>query len=219
MDSINLAKYILLIFLTVFVSSRVIAEAYYCKVTEYGFQHAMGAARLSLKQMEYWMPKTFYINPNEAKFWSDGTMKVTGGNRTSTFQVKNFNTTADAFYDDTYYIKVNSYSNTGTLTLKSPGYHTIGPVRYICEAAKGASSAQVPSSNNRLRTEFQKLSKCNKKYLQQFLKGQGLYFSDIDGLWGKGTERAVNSALKLPTFKNTSPNEFFKKIQQNPICN
>ena len=72
---------------------------------------------------------------------------------------------------------------------------------------------------NQLKNEFQKLSQCNKKYLQQFLKGQGLYFGGIDGRWGNGTNKAVSAALKLPTFKNMLPNAFFKKIQQNPICN
>jgi len=213
-----LAKYILLICLTFFLGNRAVAEAYYCEVTEYGFQQAMGAARLSLKQMEYWMPKSFNINSQEAEFWSDVTLKVVGGDRTATFQIKNVDTSTGTVYDDTYFLKINSFS-TATLTLKSPGYHTIGPVRYTCEAIKRTSSARVSSSSNKLKTEFQKLSQCNKKYLQQFLKGQGLYFGTIDGLWGNSTNKAVNAALKLPTFKNMSPNAFFKKIQQNPICN
>ena len=127
-------------------------------------------------------------------------------------------TSTGTLYDDTYYLNINTFSDTATLTLKSPGYYTVGPVRYTCEATKSASSAQLSGSSNKLKTEFNKLSKCNKKYLQQFLKGQGLYFGGIDGQWGKGTSKAVNAALKLPTFKNMSPNAFFRKIQQNPIC-
>ena len=209
----------MLICLAIFLGNRAVAEAYYCKVTKYGFQQAMGAAQLSLKQMEYWMPKSFNINSQEAKFWSDVTLKVVGGDRISKFQIKNVDTSTGTLYDDTYYLNINTFSDTATLTLKSPGYYTVGPVRYTCEATKSASSAQLSGSSNKLKTEFNKLSKCNKKYLQQFLKGQGLYFGGIDGQWGKGTSKAVNAALKLPTFKNMSPNAFFKKIQQNPICN
>ena len=213
-----MAKYILLICLTFFWGNRAVAEAYYCEVTEYGFQQAMGAARLSLKEMEYWMPKSFNINSQEAKFWSGVTLKVVGGDRTTTFQVKNLDTSTGTIYNDTYFLKINSFS-TATLTLKSPGYHTIGPVRYTCEATKRTISARVSSSSNELKTKFQELSQCNKKYLQQFLKGQGLYFGTIDGRWGNSTNKAVNAALKLPNFKNMSPSAFFKKIQQNPICN
>tara|TARA_B110000008_G_scaffold121486_1_gene124000 strand:+ start:377 stop:1033 length:657 start_codon:yes stop_codon:yes gene_type:complete len=217
---LTLAKYIFLICLTVFFSNRAGAEAYYCKVTEYGFQRAMGAAQLTLKQMKYWMPEIFNINSQEANFWSGVVYKVVGGNRTSEFQIKNIDTSTGTTYNDTYFLnKTNEFSETWMLTLKSPGYRTIGPVKYTCEATKSASSAQLSGSSNKLKTEFNKLSKCNKKYLQQFLKGQGLYFGGIDGQWGKGTSRAVNAALKLPTFKNMSPNAFFKKIQQNPICN
>ena len=213
-----MAKYIFLICLTVFFGNRAIAEAYYCQVTEYGFQQAMGAAKLSLKDMEYWMPKEFYINEKEAKFWSDVTLKVVGGDLTSTFQVKNIDATTGTIYNDTYHLKIDAFSGRSLLTLKSPGYNPIGPVRYNCEATKSSKPSSVSGGSDKLKTEFNKLSQCNKKYLQQFLKGQGLYFGAIDGAWGAGTKRAVNAALKLPTFKNMSPNAFFKKIQQNPIC-
>ena len=85
--------------------------------------------------------------------------------------------------------------------------------------SKDTKGREYKEETPKLRSEFQKLSQCNKKYLQQFLKGQGVYFGTIDGRWGNGTNKAVNAALKLPTFKNMSPNAFFKKIQQNPICN
>jgi len=214
-----LAKYIFLICLTVFLGNRAIAEAYYCEVTENGFQQAMGAAKLTLKDMEYWMPETFDINEKEAKFWSDVTLKVVGGDRTSTFQIKNIDTSTGTVYNDTYHLKIDAFSGRGLLTLKSPGYQAIGPVRYNCEATKSSKSSSVSGGSDELKTEFNKLSQCNKKYLQQFLKGQGLYFSGIDGRWGNGTRKAVNAALKLPSFKGVSPSTFFKKIQQNPICN
>ena len=180
----------------------------------------MGAAKLTLDQIKYWMPETFNINSQEAKFWSDVTLKVVGGNRTSEFQIKNIDSSTGTIYDDTYYLqRTNEFSETWMLKLKSPGYPTVGPIKYTCEAIKSASSTNAAGSSGKLKTEFNKLSQCNRKYLQQFLKGQGLYFGTIDGRWGKGTNKAVNAALKLPTFENMSANAFFKKIQQNPICN
>ena len=215
-----MAKYILLICLTVFFGNRSVADSYYCEITKYGFQRAMGAAKLTLDQIKYWMPETFNINSQEAKFWSDVTLKVVGGNRTSEFQIKNIDSSTGTIYNDTYYLqRTNEFSETWMLTLRSPGYPTVGPIKYTCEAIKSASSTKAAGSSGKLKTEFNKLSQCNRKYLQQFLKGQGIYFGGIDGLWGRGTERAVNAALRLPTFKNDTFEGFFKKIQQNPICN
>ena len=212
---LNLAKYIFLICLTVFFGNRAIANSYWCEVVENSYLAAAGIAKISVKEVKNWMPSVFSVGPTEAQFWSDGPVKVTGGNRTTTFQT---NDVRGAFRYN-YNVKIDPYSNTATLYLKSPGYHTVGPVRYTCEATKISKPASVSNRDSELKNEFQKLSQCNKKYLQQFLKGQGLYFGGIDGRWGNGTNKAVSAALKLPTFKNMLPNAFFKKIQQNPICN
>ena len=158
------------------------------------------------------MSSVFSVGPTEAQFWSDGPVTVTGGNRTTTFQTND----ARGAFRYNYNVKIDPYSNIATLYLKSSGYHTVGPVKYNCEATKISKPASVSNRDSKLKSEFQKLSQCNKKYLQQFLKGQGLYFGTIDGRWGNSTNKAVNAALKLPNFKNMSPNAFFKKIQQNP---
>ena len=209
-----MAKYIFLIFLTVFFGSRAIANSYWCEVVENSYVAAAGAAKISVQDVKYWMPSVFSVGPTEAQFWSSGPVKVTGGNRTTTFQSNGVR----GNFRYNYNVKIDPYSNTATLYLKSAGYHTVGPVRYTCEATKISNSASVSNRGNELKSEFRKLSQCNKKYLQQFLKGQGLYFGTIDGRWGNSTNKAVNAALKLPNFKNMSPNAFFKKIQQNPIC-
>ena len=208
-----MAKYIFLICLTVFFGNRAIANSYWCEVTEYGFQRAAGVSKLSVKDVKGWMPTVFSVSPTKAQFWKDKIVDVTGGNRTTTFIAKGL------LVNDTYHVKIDPYANTATLYLKSPGYHTVGPVRYTCEATKISKPASVSNRVSELKNEFQKLSQCNRKYLQQFLKGQGLYFGGIDGRWGNSTNKAVSAALKLPTFKNMSPSAFFKKIQQNPICN
>ena len=173
------------------------------------------ASKISIEDVKFWMPTVFSVGPTKAQFWKDREVKVTGGNRTTTFQTNGSRRSIRY----TYNVKIDPYAKTANLYLKSIGYHTIGPVKYTCEATKSSKPASVSGGNGKLRSEFQKLSQCNKKYLQQFLKGQGLYFGTIDGRWGNGTNKAVNAALKLPTFKNMSPNAFFIKIQQNPISN
>ena len=214
-----MAKYILLICLTVFFGNRAIANSYFCEVIENSYLSAAGIAKISVENVKYWMPSVFSVSPTEAQFWKDEVLKVTGGNRTSTFQISGSDTFSGRIINYSYKIKIDTFSDTATIYVKAPGYHTIGPVRYTCEPTKSSKSSSVSGGSDKLKTEFNKLSQCNRKYLQQFLKGQGVYFGTIDGRWGNGTNKAVNAALKLPTFKNMSPNAFFIKIQQNPICN
>ena len=215
---INLARYILLIFLTVFFGNRVVANSYFCEVIESSYVSAAGISKIEIKQVKYWMPPVFSVSPTEAQFWKDQVVKVTGGNRTSTFQISGSDSFRGTIINYSYNIKIDNFSDTATIYVKAPGYHTIGPVRYTCEATGSNKSSSVSNGNDKLKTEFNKLSQCNKKYLQQFLKGQGFYIGKIDGLWGNGTKKAVNAALKLPNFKNMSSTAFFKKIQKNPIC-
>lgn len=215
----KLLKDIFIFCVVLFLGSGAVAQTYWCEVEENGFQRAAGAARLSKEVVANWMPRVFSINSKKAKLWENREFEVSGGDRISTFQIRNRETVNGVVYNDTYYIKINTVELTALVKLKSPGYYTIGPIRYSCKVQGSAKTTAVSNAESGLRSEFQKLSQCNKKYLQQFLKGQGLYFGTIDGRWGKGTNKAVNAALKLPTFKNMSANAFFKKIQQNPICN
>ena len=214
-------KKLILLFTFVTWSNGVIAQTYYCKVTEYGFQHASAASGISKDWIEYWFPASFSVNSQKAQLWKDVIIDVSGGDRISSFHVRNTDTVDGTTYNDIYYINIDQFSNKASVRLKAIGYETVGPVRYTCESSKGTNSSSTggTKSNNQLKNEFSKLSRCNKKYLQQFLKGQGLYFGGIDGLYGRGTERAVEAALKLPTFKNETVEGFFKKITRNPVCN
>ena len=216
-----MSKKLILLFTLVIWSNGVIAQSFYCKVTEHGFQHAAAASNISKDWIEYYFPPHFEINAQKAYLWKDVVLDVTGGNRVSTFQIRNRNIVNGTVYHDVYRININEFTKKAVVRITAVGYEALGPVRYTCESSKGttSSSSGGTKSNNQLKNEFSKLSRCNKKYLQQFLKGQGLYFGTIDGRWGKGTNKAVNAALKLPTFENMSANAFFKKIQQNPICN
>ena len=217
-------KVVVLILLFIF-GNKAVAEAYFCKVTENGFQKAAATSEMSAESIAWWMPAEFSIDSKKAEFWKDVIHDVSGGDRVSTFQVRSREKLHGSVYNTVYYININSFSNQGTLRMKIIGYEALGPVKYQCEPKGIRKNNNVSNgeSKNYLRAEvyskFNELSACNKKYLQQFLKGQGLYFGGIDGLYGRGTEKAVEAALKLPIFKNESVEGFFKKIIRNPVCN
>ena len=175
---------------------------------------------MTLEEIEFWIPAEFELNSKEAKFGANKVLlDVSGGDRVSTFHLRKRTTAGGIVFNDVYYVKIDPFSNDAMVRLKAVGYEPVGPVRFNCVKETKTSPTGASTSNNKLKSEFDKLTNCNKKYLHQFLKGQGLYFGTIDGRWGNSTNRALNAALKLPTFKNMSPNAFFKKIQQNPICN
>lgn len=49
----------------------------------------------------------------------------------------------------------------------------------------------VMSSANEAKAAYQSLGECERKFVQDFLKADSYYKSSIDGIWGKGTERAI----------------------------
>lgn len=213
-------KKLILLLAFIFWGGGVIAQTFYCKVTEYGYQHGAAVIGMTLEEIEFWIPAEFELNSKQAKLGADKVLlDVSGGDRVSTFHLRKRTTAGGTVFNDVYYVKIDPFSNDALVSLKAVGYETVGPVRFNCVKETKTSPREASTSNNKLKSEFDKLTNCNKKYLQQFLKGQGIYFSGIDGLWGRGTERAVNAALRLPTFKNDTVEDFFKKIQQNPICN
>ena len=53
---------------------------------------------------------------------------------------------------------------------------------------------------------------------QQFLKGQGLYGSVIDGLWGNGTAKAVSLASEKGKLRGLSNDEIITKLADNLVC-
>ena len=75
------------------------------------------------------------------------------------------------------------------------------------------------SASSPFQHEFSKLTNCNKRYVQQFLKGQNFYNGSIDGLWGIGTAEGLRKAKKLSAFKNLTTAQIFEKLKLNPICN
>ena len=47
------------------------------------------------------------------------------------------------------------------------------------------------SAASEAKSAFQSLGKCERKFVQDFLKVERYYHSSIDGVWGKGTEKAI----------------------------
>lgn len=79
------------------------------------------------------------------------------------------------------------------------------PRRLIAAAA--LSLIAVPSAAQDLRGAFYALPREDRKVMQEHLAEPGFYASDIDGLWGPGTARAVDAAratLAYPNFADTA---------------
>ena len=60
---------------------------------------------------------------------------------------------------------------------------------------------------------FKALDGCQRTYVQQMLSDQGLYKSGIDGVWGKGTSKALAQFSKG---KNAT--EVLKVLSKNKAC-
>ena len=140
--------------------------------------------------------------------------EVSGGDREKSFQVR-LNTHT---YRLTYYININPFTDSGIVYIRPQSdYKNVGPIRYSC-ISTGGSSYKKSSTSSPFRQQFNKLTSCNKKYVQQFLKGQNLYNGTIDGLWGTGTAEGLRRAKKLSAFKNLTIAKMFEKLKLNPIC-
>ena len=85
-----------------------------------------------------------------------------------------------------------------------------------CELINSQSSFNTTVSNG--ASAFKQLSLCDRKYVQQFLKGQGLYSSVIDGLWGSGTAKAVSRASQKGKLRGLSNDEIITKLADNLVC-
>lgn len=62
------------------------------------------------------------------------------------------------------------------------GYKGTAPIIYRTCNKIGVSASLGISDYSKGKRVFASLSNCNKRYLQQFLKGQGAYSGAIDGI-------------------------------------
>ena len=103
----------------------------------------------------------------------------------------------------------------------------LGTLAKILEAATAKCTLQETATREAADLAFKllspkaayvKLSKCNRRYIQQFLSGQGLYNSTIDGKWGAGTASAIQKAKNLGKLKGKSSAQIIQQLSQNPVC-
>jgi len=215
---------ILCILLFISYSSGVLAQSYRCELRENGYaaafssMNANASRKTILEFFESWSPNIFIVNAEKLIFSRSWQLDISGGDREKSFQARYSSGTFHVAYN----IKIDTYSGTGNLYLTPTGpssnYKRMGPMRYSCTSMGGSSYKQSSVSNN-FRQEFSKLTSCNKRYVQQFLKGQNLYNGAIDGLWGSGTGEGLRRAKNLSAFRNLTTAKMFEKLRLNPICN
>ena len=196
------------------------AEGYRCEIRENGYAAAFPSLNPTLSRnvqqdfLESISPRAFKVNASYVTV-GNSRIEVSGGDREKTFHVRvNTNT-----YRLTYYININPFTDSGNVYIRpQSAYKNVGPIRYSC-ISTGGSSYKQSSVSSLFQQEFSKLTSCNKRYVQQFLKGQNLYNGAIDGLWGSGTAEGLRRAKNLSAFKNLTTAKMFEKLRLNPICN
>jgi hypothetical protein len=113
--------------------------------------------------------------------------------------------------------KYNKKSQTLVVTKASSGYVIPPPLTYrTCE--KLGSSSSVKQAENKEASLFNRLSICDRRYIQQFLKGQGLYSNKIDGKWGANTYIALVNVSKTGKLKFKSVSEIIEVLANNVVC-
>ena len=83
-------------------------------------------------------------------------------------------------------------------------YNTV----FCISAAKGNKEASL----------FNRLSIFDRRYIQQFLKGQGLYSNKIDEKWGSTTYVALVNVGKTDKLKFKSISEIIEVLANNVVC-
>ena len=116
--------------------------------------------------------------------------------------------------DATCRLKYNKGVNTLSVILSFGGkFKNVGVVQYQkCEILAHASSKSSNTNVTASQRTFSAMSLCNRKYVQQFLKGQGLYSGGIDGLRGGGTLTGFDKAGKKGKLKGLTSSEIIKKV-------
>jgi len=180
---------------------------------------ASAASGSSQSIVKGWMPKEFWINEDTGDFGTSKhgrdalTLRTTYGGYTiyaRTGQSRPSNVG--------YQIKLKKIERSASVTMTATGFKNMGPLRYDCSFSSTKGGNVNKAAVNAAANYFKQMSLCDRKYVQQFLKGQGAYNSTIDGLWGNGTASALSSVKKSGKLKGLSDVEILKKLQKNPVC-
>ena len=173
------------------------------------------SAFVSRAAAESWFPAYIYISDQQIKF----------GDSRNSWYFTNENVGDDyvnaAVSRRGVLFKFKYKKNKNRLSVKlvqGGAYKNIPPITYKYCESQGTQSASSNLSDKAARDAFFKLSKCNRQYIQQFLRGQGLYKSTIDGQWGAGTASALQKAKTLGKLKGKSSTQIIQELSQNPVC-
>ena len=164
---------------------------------------------------ESWFPAYIYISDDQVKF---------GDGRNSWFNVTSnigddYVNAAASISSTLFKFKYRKSKNNLSVKLVQGGsYKPIAPITYKNCEQLGSRSSSSNVSDNAAKAAYVKLSKCNRRYIQQFLSGQGLYKSTIDGKWGAGTASALQKAKNLGKLKSKSSAQIIQQLSQNPVC-
>ena len=172
-------------------------------------------AFVSRAAAESWFPAYIYISDQQVKF---------GSSRNSWFKVTSnigddyINAAASRSSTLFKFKYRKSKNNLSVKMVQGGSYRPIPPITYKnCEQlGSKSSSAQITGSLE--RAAYVRLSVCDRRYIQQFLSGQGLYNGSIDGIWGAGTASALERAKNLGKLRGKSVVEIIKQLSQNPVC-
>ena len=212
-DNAAMKKLFLVVFNIMFLLvNSAKAEAIICSDRDVGIARS---AFVTAAGAESWFPLYIYVSDVQVKF---------GDNRYSWFLVDK-NRGDDIInsalaWDGTLY-KMRYKKSKNTLSVKVVGdgaYKVIPPITYKNCEQLGSKSSSSNVSDNAAKAAYIKLSKCNRRYIQQFLSGQGLYKSTIDGKWGAGTASALEKAKKLGKLKGKSSAQIIQQLSQNLVC-
>lgn len=109
-------------------------------------------------------------------------------------------------------------SKTLVVTFTKHGVQRPQPLSYQNCEELGSASGTKRSNSNTVAAAFKKLRTCDRKYVQQFLKGQELYSGTIDGKWGQNTHKGLVRAGKAGKLKRKTPSEIIELLSDNLVC-
>lgn len=206
------------------LSSMATAGSYKCVIKENGYR--LGAAGMSgtnindkINGLKIWFPESFVVDSNTVKFTNGFTLKVTGGNRTTKWQMsRRMHTNQNKVLSANYRLNINEFSGSGTFFASVVGYQNLGPIKYDCVVANGDKLTNKNKTSVDIRSQFVEMSSCNRKFLQLVLSEAGLLDSTIDGRWNNKMEEAILEFMKKPELKGFPASDLFKALEEQSVC-
>ena len=214
-------KHICFVLVSLIITTSVSAEIVSCTRDDNSIAGGAASAASGSSQsiVKGWMPKEFWINEDTGDFGtskhSRDALSIRSTNNGYTIHAR---TGAQRPSSVAYRIRIKKFERSASVLMTANGFKNMGPLRYDCSFGPAQNAATNQTSRNTAANYFRRMSLCDRKYVQQFLKGQGAYNSTIDGLWGKGTASALNAVKKTGKLKGLSDLETLKKLERNPVC-